>query len=86
MSYRGGRGGGSRGRGGFGANFPSQANRMKYMKIPKQAANKLNQYYLERFTKLKKDADLRNVGHMSMSYKRVIGALSKYPLPVLCAQ
>ena len=42
MSYRGGRGGGSRGRGGFGANFPSQANRMKYMKIPKQAANKLN--------------------------------------------
>ncbi len=86
MSYRGrGSRGNSRGRGGFGSGFPSQTNRMKYMKVVKQAANKLNQYYLERFIKLKKDADLRNVSCMSMSYKRVILALSKYPLPILCA-
>ena len=58
----------------------------KVYKIAKQAANQLNQYYLEAFTKLKKDCDLRQISNLSLSYKRIISALSKYPLPILCGE
>ena len=79
-------GGGFRGRGGYGS-FSGGANRnFKNFKMPKSAANQLNQYYLEKFTKMKRDADLRNMQNLSMSYKRVLGALSKYPLPIICGQ
>ena len=50
-----------------------------------KAANPLNQYYADLFVKLKKDTDLKNLRNQSFCYKRVIYALSKYPLPILCA-
>jgi hypothetical protein len=58
----------------------------KYAKLPARAANHLNQYYMDRFTKLKRDADLRSMQNLSQSYKRVINALGKYPLPIFSAQ
>eukprot|EP00347_Sterkiella_histriomuscorum_P011553 403372017 len=63
----------------------SQQKRVVY-KTPKTAANQLNQYYLDAFIKLKKDCDMRGNSNFSLTYKRIIGALSKYPMPILCAQ
>ena len=51
-----------------------------------KAVNPLNQYYIEQFIKLKKDADFKNLRNQSFCYKRVVIALSKYPMPLLCAQ
>jgi len=61
MSFRGGFRG--RGRGGFynSANPSKKAFGSKYTKVPQKAANPLNQYYMERFTKLKRDADMRSI-------------------------
>ena len=49
-----------------------------------KAANPLNQYYVEQFIKLKKDADFKNLRNQSFCYKRVLLALAKYPMPILC--
>jgi len=41
---------------------------------------------MDAFKALKKDADSRGMKNMSMCYKRVIMALGKYPMPILCAE
>jgi hypothetical protein len=41
---------------------------------------------MERFAKLKRDADMRQLQNISQSYKRVINALGKYPMPIFSAQ
>ena len=41
---------------------------------------------MERFAKLKRDADMRSLQNISQSYKRVINALAKYPMPIFSAQ
>ena len=94
MSFR----GGFRGRGGRGGFYNASSsnnsnskkfttnNHAKYAKVPHKSANPLNQFYMERFTKLKRDADMRSLQNISQSYKRVIGALSKYPMPIFSAQ
>ena len=51
-----------------------------------KANNPLNQYYVEQFIKLKNDSDFKNIRNQSYCYKRVIIALSKYPMPILCPQ
>ena len=92
MSFRGGfRGRGGRG-GGFYNSQATSANQgshkkfgSKYTKVPQKSANPLNQYYMERFTKLKRDADMRSISNLSQSYKRVMNALAKYPMPILSA-
>ena len=62
MSYFASRG---RGRGYYGhANsaHPSQNRKFaKFVKLPQKAANPINQYYMERFTKMKRDADMKNM-------------------------
>lgn len=51
-----------------------------------RALNSLNQYYSEKFMKLKRDADMRGMKNQAFCYKRVINALAKYPMPVLCLE
>ena len=51
-----------------------------------KASNPLNQYYVDQFIKLKKDADFKNLRNQSFCYKRVLLALAKYPMPILCGQ
>jgi hypothetical protein len=48
--------------------------------------NPLNDYYFQAFMKLKRDADLKNMRNQSFCYKRVLCALSKYPMPILCQE
>ena len=97
MSFRGGfRGRGGRGGASYYNNSQSAAGggaasqrkmgASKYGKVPQKSLNQLNQYYMERFIKLKRDADMRSLQNISQSYKRVINALSKYPMPIFSAQ
>lgn len=94
MSFRGGFRGRGRGGGFYNSNQNSHGGggasskkfNAKYQKVPQKSANPLNQYYMERFTKLKRDADMRSLQNISQSYKRVINALSKYPMPIFSAQ
>ncbi len=51
-----------------------------------RSLNPLNQYYGDKFFKLKRDADMRGMKNQAFCYKRVINALSKYPMPVLCVE
>ena len=51
-----------------------------------RAVNPLNQYYSDKFVKIKKDADAKGMKNQSFCYKRVISALSKYPMPILCVE
>ena len=51
-----------------------------------KALNPLNQYYSDKFFKLKRDADMRGMKNQAFCYKRVINALAKYPMPVLCVE
>jgi hypothetical protein len=51
-----------------------------------KALNPLNQYFTDKFVKLKKDADMRGMKNQAFCYKRVINALGKYPMPVLCVE
>ena len=54
--------------------------------VNNRALNPLNQYYSDKFIKLKRDADMRGMKNQAFCYKRVIGALSKYPMPILCVE
>ena len=99
---RGGRGGGSGYRHNFGrgANFyAASAQRARMMAqnggsapgtssgpVNQRALNPLNQYYSDKFFKLKRDADMRGMKNQAFCYKRVINALAKYPMPVLCVE
>ena len=51
-----------------------------------RALNPLNQYYSNMFQKIKRDADMRGLKNQAFCYKRVLNALSKYPMPVLCLE
>ena len=51
-----------------------------------KAFNPLNQYFSDRFAKLQKDASSKNMKNLSYCYKKVIAALSKYPMPILCVE
>ena len=51
-----------------------------------KSLNPLNQYYSDKFTKLKRDADMRGLKNQAFCYKRVLNALAKYPMPVLCVE
>lgn len=51
-----------------------------------KALNPLNQYYLDKFKLLKKDADQRGMKNQSSCHKKVVEALQKYPMPVLCRE
>ena len=63
---------------------PTQSK--KFLKAQTKAANPLNQYFLDNFAKLKRDADFKGITHVSQCYRKVIASLAKYPLPILCAQ
>jgi len=54
--------------------------------VAQRSLNPLNQYFTEKFLKLKKDADLKGMRNQAFCYKRVLAALSKYPLPILCCE
>ena len=97
----GGRGGGRGWRGGYGrgANFYAAGAQKKRMAASgnqavgtqsgpanTRALNQLNQYYSDKFFKLKRDADMRGMKNQAFCYKRVINALSKYPMPILCVE
>jgi hypothetical protein len=54
--------------------------------IANKSINPLNQFFTEKFIKLKKDSDLKGMRNQAFCYKRVLAALSKYPLPILCVE
>ena len=91
---RGFRGGFGRGRGRGGGGFYASASRVKATTgggmqtgpANTKALNPLNQYYSDKFFKLKRDADMRGMKNQAFCYKRVINALAKYPMPVLCVE
>lgn len=63
---RGGRGGASyynnsQSAAGGGAASQRKMGASKYGKVPQKSLNQLNQYYMERFIKLKRDADMRSL-------------------------
>jgi len=77
-----------RGRGGRAAFFsknkqPASTN-AKTGPVAQRSLNPLNQYFTDKFLKIKKDADLKGMQNQSFSYKRVLAALAKYPMPILC--
>jgi len=88
MSFRGGgRGFYGRGRGypQRGGSAPNKGG-MSGLSGPvvQRAMNPLNQYYIDKFLKLKKDADSKGMRNQAFCYKRVLAALGKYPMPILC--
>jgi len=70
----------------FGNRAKSQSKGFGSKATQAKALNPLNQFYSERFAKLKKDADAKGLQNQSFCYKRVILALSKYPMPILCVE
>ena len=64
-------------------NSNNSNNYVRSYKVPFKALNPLNQFYHDKFLHLKRQADFRSNRGLSHCYRRILMALSKYPLPIL---
>ena len=49
-----------------------------------KAGHPCNQFLLDKFTALKRSADIQKLENQASCYRKIISSIDKYPLPIVC--